>query len=111
MPRTTGMFVHLVRREGQAPVPPPEPGKEPRRDFFNVDHQVVGGSFYLSEAPRDVIVHDAFGVHLSHAARGWYDVWVGFGHTSGKKGRAHVVEKGRSEINDQRIKVGSFQVL
>lgn len=111
MPRTTGMFVHLVRREGQAPVPPPEPGKEPRRDFFNVDHQVVGGSFYLSEAPQDVIVHDAFGVHLSHAARGWYDVWVGFGHTSGKKGRAHVVEKGKSEINDQRIKVGSFQVL
>jgi hypothetical protein len=111
LPRTTGMFVHLIRRPGQEPIPPAEPGKEPKHDFWNVDHQVVGGSFYLSDAPRDIIVHDSFGAHLSHPARGWYDVWVSFGHVSGKKGRTHVIEKGRSEINDDRIKVGSFQVL
>lgn len=111
IPRTTGMFVHLVRRPGQEPIPPPEQGKEAKRDFFNGDHQVVGGSFYLSDAPQDILVHDAFGVHLSHAARGWYDVWVSFGHVSGKKGRARVIEKGRSEVNEDRVKIGSFQVL
>ena len=111
IPRTTGMFVHLVRRAGQEPIPTPEPGKEGKRDFWNADHQVVGGSFYLSDAPQDIVVHDAFGVHLARPASGWYDVWVGFGHVSGRKGHAHVLEKGKSEINDDRIKVGSFQIL
>lgn len=110
LPRTTGMFVHLIRRPGQEAIPPPEEGKEAKREFWNADHQVVGGSFYLSDAPQDVEIHDAFGVHLNNAARGWYDVWVSFGHVSGKRGRTRVIEKGRSEINDNRIKVGSFQI-
>ncbi len=110
LPRTTGMFVHVVRREGEEPIPTPEKGKEKDKplDFFNADHQVVGGSFYLSDAPENIIVHDAFGVFVGKAARGQYDVWLGFGHVSGRRGRADIVEKGNAEVNDRRIKIGSF---
>ncbi len=111
--RTTAMFVHVVRRSDQEPVPPPEPGgkeKARRRDFYNADHQVVGGSFYLSDAPEGRLVHDAFGVHLDHAARGAYDVWLGFGHVSGRKHRATVVEAGATTVNGDTIRIGSFVV-
>ena len=37
------MFVHIVRREGQPPVPPPKNEAVKPKDFFNADHQVVGG--------------------------------------------------------------------
>lgn len=111
--RTTAMFVHVVRRDGQPP--PAEPIKEKRSkddptDFFNADHQVVGGSFYLSDAPEGALVDDAFGVHLGKAVPGDYDVWVSFGHVSARRGRAHIVEAGHAEINEERIKVGSFVV-
>jgi hypothetical protein len=110
MPRTTAMFVHLIRREGQEPLPPTEEGKEPYKDFYNSDHQVVGGSFYLSEAPQDILIHDAFGVHLLKPGRGEWDVFVGFGHVSGKRGRSKVISPGKAEVNDDRIKIGSFTV-
>ena len=110
LPRTTGMFVHLARAPGQEPLPPPELGKEAKRDSWNGDHQVVGGSFYISDAPQDTEIHDAFGVHLKNAAKGNYDVWLGFGHVSGKKGRAAVTEKGMADVSDDRIKIGSFVV-
>ena len=73
LPRTTGMFVHVIRREGQEPIPPPKNQKERKEKpaaFFNADHQVVGGSFYLSDAPEGYVIHDAFGVHVGQAARG-----------------------------------------
>lgn len=105
IPRTTGMFVHVVRRPNQPPAPNED--KE-QKEFWNADHQVVGGSFYLSDAPRDVVVHDAFGVHLAHPAKGEYDIWLGFGHVSGKKGRAKVLDPGQTIANDDLVRIGSF---
>lgn len=110
IPHPTGMFVHLARTPGQEPIPAPELGKDAKRDFWNGDHQVVGGSFYIADAPQDTEIHDALGVHLKNAARGHYDVWVSFGHVSGKKGRAGVIEKGSAEVNDNQVNVGSFVV-
>lgn len=110
VPRTTAMFAHVIRREGQEPIPPPENQKEKPLDFFNADHQVVGGSFYLSDSPEGYTIHDAFGIHVGKAARGEYDVWLGFGHVSGRRGRAKVIEPGKTTVNDNRIKIGSFVV-
>lgn len=104
LPRATAMFVHVERRDGQGELP-----KE-REDFFNRDHQVVGGSFYLSDAPEGKLVRDAFGVHLDRAASGSWDVWVAFGDVSGKKGRARVVEPGKATLSDNRVRVGTFVV-
>lgn len=108
--RTTGMFVHVQRRAGQAPID--EAGKKGAEpvDFFNADHQVAGRSFYLSDAPEGAIVRDAFGVHLKNAASGVYDVWVAFGHVSGRRGRANVLDPGTAAVDDRRIRVGTFTV-
>ncbi len=113
MPRTTGVFVHVVRREGQEPIPPPQNEKEKKErplEFLNADHQVVGGSFYLSESPEGYVIQDSFGVHVGKAARGEYDVWLGFGHVSGRRGRARITEPGNTTVNDNRILLGSFVV-
>lgn len=104
IPRSTTMFVHVERRKDQ---PPPPKGRE---DFFNADHQVVGGSFYLSDAPQGRLVRDAVGVHLDKAASGVWDVWVTFGHVSGTRGRSKVTSPGAAIINADRVNIGSFVV-
>ncbi|HVJ94129.1 MAG TPA: hypothetical protein VM580_30280 [Labilithrix sp.] len=110
--RTTGMFVHIVRRDRQGSSPEPantDPEKE--TDFFNADHQVVGGSFFLSDSPKGMLVHDAFGAHVGNAIPGEYDVWLAFGHVSGRRGRAKVVDPGVAIVSeDSRIRIGSFVV-
>jgi hypothetical protein len=104
LPRTTTTFVHLERRRDERPTP------EGREGFFNADHQVVGGSFYLSDAPEGRLVHDVFGVHLDKAATGTWDVWVGCGHVSGRNGRHRVASPGAATVSGDRVKVGTFVV-
>jgi hypothetical protein len=104
VPRATTVFVHLVRREGQPEAP------KGRESFYNADHQVVGGSFYLSDAPEGRVVHDAIGVHLKEPARGVWDVYVAFGHVSGQLGRAKVTSPGQATVSDNRVKIGWFQI-
>jgi hypothetical protein len=113
IPRTTTMFVHVVRRGGAKPASEEEKEEDGRQKTRkNVDHQVVGGSFYLSDAPLNRVVHDAFGLQTGKLARGPYDVWVGFGHVSGRRGRAAVVDPGSgpgaAEVEDDLVRVGSF---
>ncbi len=103
LPRTTALFVHIARREKDL-VP------EGKAQFFNADHQVVGGSFYLSDAPLGQIVQDHFGVHVEKAARGTYDVWVGVGHVSGRRGRIPVTDPGRASVDDNLLNIGTFVV-
>ena len=109
LPRTTGVFVNVERRAGREPVVETN-DKEKTEDHFNGDHQVVGGSFYLSDAPLGQVVQDSFGVHLGNAMPGRYDVWLGFGHVSGRRGRAKVTEPGKTTVDDNRIRIGSFVV-
>jgi len=114
--RTTGMFIHIIRRgeNGEDPLEESkfEKEKDKPRDFFNADHQVVGGSFYISDAPEGYLVHDSFGVHIAKGARGQFDVWLGFGHVSGRKGRAKVLQtEGRdTKVNEDRVRIGTFFV-
>jgi len=102
--KATTMFVHVERRKD---LPPPPKNRE---DFFNADHQVVAGSFYLSDAPEGRLVRDVFGVKLEKAAPGTWDVFVAFGHVSGRQGRARVVERGHAVVDADRVKIGSFVV-
>ena len=104
IPRSTAMFVHLERRKDEPPA------AEKHEDFYNADHQVVGGSFYVSDAPEGALVRDAFGVHVDKAASGTWDVWVGFGHVSGKKGRSLVTAPGDATVSAHRVRVGTFVV-
>lgn len=104
LPKSTTMFVHFERRKDEPPV------AKDHDDFFNADHQVVGGSFYLSDAPEGALVHDAFGVRLEKAAPGTWDVWIAFGHVSGKKGRSRVTSPGEATVSDDRVRVGTFVI-
>jgi hypothetical protein len=104
IPRATTMFVHIERRKDQPPVPKDQEG------FYNADHQVVGGSFYLSDAPEGRLVHDAFGAHLDKAASGTWDVWVAFGDVSGQKGRSRVIEPGKATLSNDRVRLGTFVI-
>jgi hypothetical protein len=103
--RETTMFLHVERRKEGQPAAP-----KGREDFFNADHQVVGGSFYLSDAPLGRLVHDAMGVHLDKAASGVWDVWVTFGHVSGRRGHSKVTSAGTATVNNDRVGLGSFVV-
>jgi hypothetical protein len=106
MPRTNTVFVHFERR-GRAPEEKPPEGKH---DFYNLDHQVVGGSFYLSDAPEGALVDDAMAVSTHAALPGTYDVFVAFGHVSGRRGRASVADPGSAEVDDGRLRVGTVVV-
>lgn len=104
IPRATTMFVHIERRKDQPPVAKDQEG------FYNADHQVVGGSFYLSDAPEGRLVRDAFGAHIEKAASGTWDVWVAFGDVSGQKGRSRVVEPGKATLSSDRVRIGTFVI-
>ena len=63
------------------------------------------------------LVHDALGVHVDKAASGVWDVWVTFGHVSGRQGRTPVTSPGAPGarartpvVNDDRVQVGTFTV-
>jgi hypothetical protein len=104
IPKATTMFVHIERRKDE-----PKPEKE-REEFYNADHQVVGGSFFLSDAPEGRLVRDAFGVHIDKAAPGTWDVWVAFGHVSGRRGRTRLVDPGKATVSNERVRIGSFVI-
>jgi len=95
MPRTTAMFVRVVRRG------------DPEGKPIALDHQVVGGAFFLSTSPKDVLVRDTVAVSLHGAARGTYDVWIAFGHVAGKRG--YVAAAGRDAV-ERRVRIGAFEL-
>ena len=103
--RATTMFVHLERRTAPGEVLPKK-----KDGFYNADHQVIAGSFYLSDSPEGRVVHDVRGVHLKEAAPGTWDVYVAFGHVSGQQGRAKVVNPGTATVDTDRVKIGTFVV-
>lgn len=104
IPRSTTMFMHVERRKGEPPA------QKDREEFYNVDHQVVGGSFYVSDAPEGRLVHDAVGVHVEKAASGVWDVWVSFGHVSGTKGQYMLVDAGTATVQKDQVRIGTFVV-
>lgn len=109
LPRSTAVFVHVERRGRDANAGKRAEG-EPD-DYYNRDHQVVAASFYLSDAPEEAIVEDHVGVHLDDAAAGTWDVFVAFGHVSGRRGRAKVTDARGAAVSEERVKVGSFEVV
>lgn len=111
IPRTTGMFVRVIRRDPDTGEPMDEALRDrdkDKRDTFGADHQVVGGSFYLSDAPENILIHDAFGLQVGKGARGQYDVWLGFGHVSGRRGFAKLASHPDLAVHDDLVRVASF---
>lgn len=95
VPRSVGIFVHVVSAEGQR---------------MGSDHAVVGGTWFFADAPRHTLLRDAF----SLSTRGWrpgeWKVLVGLWHAGGDQSRVNVVEPSGQPVSEGRVYVGTFTV-
>lgn len=94
VPRTAGVFVHL---------PGPEGSKRK-----NADHAVLGGTFFLSDAPRDVLLRDAFSVSTKDWEAGGWQVLVGLWHAGGDGSRIGVRGAEGQPLHESRVEAGAF---
>jgi hypothetical protein len=94
VPRSVGVFVHI---EG--------PGK-----FKSADHEVVAGSYFLQNAPRDVLIRDDFGVNTADYEAGTWTVRVGLWQVSGDETRLPAYDSDGKRPPSDRISIGSFTV-
>ncbi|WP_164017910.1 YfhO family protein [Pyxidicoccus trucidator] len=96
VPRSAGVFVHL---------PGPEGSKRK-----NADHAVLGGTFFLREAPRDVLLRDAFAVSTKDWEAGEWKVLVGLWHASGDGSRLGARGADGRPLHESRVEAGTFTV-
>ncbi|MFP2911490.1 hypothetical protein ACLESD_41985 [Pyxidicoccus sp. 3LFB2] len=96
VPRSAGVFVHL---------PGPEGSKRK-----NADHAVLGGTFFLREAPRDVLLRDAFAVSTKDWEAGAWQVLVGLWHASGDGSRLGARGADGQPLHESRVEAGAFSV-
>ncbi|NTX09972.1 hypothetical protein HUA76_04150 [Myxococcus sp. CA056] len=95
VPRSVGIFVHVVSAEGQR---------------MGSDHPVLGGTWFFADAPRDTLLRDAF----SLSTRGWrpgtWNVLVGLWHAGGDQSRVDVLGTDGAQVSEGRVYVGTFTV-
>ncbi len=87
--RSTAIFVHVVPKRG---------------NLVTLDREVIGGTFFLSDAPRGVVLRDVFGSGALEPGR--YEVYAGLWDPSSGK-RFAVTSKGAS---DNRVRIGEFEL-
>ncbi len=87
--RSAAIFVHVVPKKG---------------DFVTLDREVLGGTFFLADAPRDVVLHDVFGSGTFEP--GHYEVYAGLWDPS--SGERIAVKRGGG--SDNRVFVGAFDL-
>jgi hypothetical protein len=93
VPRTLGVSVHLASN---------------KRRNRNADHQVIGGTFYLSEAPRGVLLRDAFSRYLQSKPDERWKIYLSLWHASGDRKRVPIRSAKGVQIEKNRVLVGSF---
>jgi hypothetical protein len=95
VPRSAGIFVHVVGPGGTR---------------HGADHQVVGGTYFFSEAPRGELLRDAFAVSTARWAPGEWRVLVGLWHAGGDGSRIDVLDADGRPVPEGRVPVGTFTV-
>ncbi|MCP3098298.1 hypothetical protein LZ198_05325 [Myxococcus sp. K15C18031901] len=95
VPRSVGVFVHVMTPDG---------GR------VGGDHSVVGGTWFFGDAPRGVLLRDAFSIALPQATRGEWKVLVGLWHEGGDQSRVTARTLEGQEIPDSRVPVGAFSI-
>ncbi len=94
VPRTVGIFVHLTG-----------PGKRRSKD-----HAVIGGTWFFHDAPRGVLLRDAFAVNPHDWEAGEWEVNVGLWHASGDGSRLVPLLPSGAAAEESRLVVGRFVV-
>lgn len=95
VPRSAGIFVHLVGPGGLR---------------HGADHPVVGGTYFLAEAPRGELLRDAFSVSTRDWPPGEWRVLVGLWHAGGDGSRIEVLGADGRPVSEGRVSVGTFTV-
>ncbi|MFP2933079.1 hypothetical protein ACLESO_49610 [Pyxidicoccus sp. 3LG] len=96
VPRSAGIFVHIPGPEGS--------------QRKNADHAVVGGTFFFRDAPRDVLLRDAFAVSTKDWEAGEWKVLVGLWHAGGDGSRIGARGADGQPLHESRVEAGSFTV-
>ncbi len=91
VPRSVGVFVHLIPSSGRA---------------LTADHEVIGASLFLANAPRGVVLRDAFAVVPGPAQP--HRLYVGLWHASGDGRRVPIRAAGGLPVREDGVELGSF---
>ncbi|SES85972.1 hypothetical protein SAMN05443572_101396 [Myxococcus fulvus] len=95
VPRSVGIFVHIVAADGRR---------------LGADHDVVGGTWFFTDAPKDTLLRDAFSVSTRGWPQGEWTVMVGLWHAGGDQSRVPLLEAQGRPVSDGRVAVGTFTV-
>lgn len=95
VPRSVGIFVHLVGPEGQ---------------LSNRDHEVISGTFFFKTAPRGVLLRDAFAANVQGWPPGTWRVRVGLWQAGGDGSRVAARDSQGTPLPDSSVVVGTFTV-
>jgi hypothetical protein len=94
VPRAVGVFVHLMPPVGNG---------------INADHELVGASLSLADAPRGKLLRDAFSVDMTRAPRGTWQMYTGLWHASGGGERVRIEPGASVPVSEDRALVGTFE--
>jgi hypothetical protein len=94
VPRTIGIFVHVVG-----------PGKG-----HNADHEVLGGTWFFKNAPRDRLIRDAFWLNASDWEAGEWRVLLGLWHASGDQTRVPITDRHGVPLEGRYAVLGTINV-
>jgi hypothetical protein len=95
LPRSVGIFVHVVG-----------PGGERKSG----DHALLGGTYFFDDAPRGVLLRDAFAVSTRDWPAGEWQVLVGLWHATGNGSRIGAKGADGQPVHEARVPVGAFTV-
>jgi hypothetical protein len=95
VPRSVGIFVHLVG-----------PGGERK----GADHPLLGGTYFFDDAPHGVLLRDAFAVSTRDWPAGEWQVLVGLWHATGNGTRLMAQGADGQPMQESRVPVGAFTV-
>jgi hypothetical protein len=95
VPRAVGVFVHLVDAQGR---------------WLNVDHEVLGGTFFFKNAPRGPLLRDAFAFSALRLPPGTWQVWVGLWNMREDGRRIAARTPSGGPLPDGRVLAGTFTV-
>ncbi len=94
-PHSVSVFVHL---------------KGPDDTTRVADHDVIAGTWFFKNAPRDVLLQDVFGVNALDYPPGEWRVLVGLWHARGDRSRVRALDAAGQSVPNHSVEVGRFTV-
>jgi hypothetical protein len=96
IPRSVGIFIHF---------------HGPDQKFQQRDHEVIGGTYFLKLAPKNVLLRDSFAIRIDPQGNaGEWTMRIGLWHVSGDGTRVPAFTANRQRAEGDRLEVARFSV-